>query len=306
MFEFQFLITIDADEFTIHGKRKNLGFSAETYIAETREVLKTIAATKTGWIVLDTIRRWNKYVRISPFEDSPFSTDACGIGGGGLTVKGEDRDLLYNRARANYTLMMLGTNLPIGAVIRFTRSRYLPGGGCHTKHSDKQVSDYTPTADEVLLHELVHAVRFTSGTMNLASDTFPDSNRMRLYDAEEEFYAILVQNIYQSELNGNLRASHQGFRTLEQELQDSFGFYKVSRRAFQVVDNFCRSNPHFTRRLCKLKVPFNPIAAYYHDKKRCQENSRSLDAGIRDKGKDQFKVLTPSFSWDAWNVVLQP
>ena len=75
--------------------------------------------------------------------------------------------------------------------------------------------------DEVLCHELVHALRMTQGKAN----SIPTDDKMRLYDSEEEFLAVLTTNVYMSANNELLlRASHHGHKPLEAPLDTSEGF----------------------------------------------------------------------------------
>lgn len=61
--------------------------------------------------------------------------------------------------------------------------------------------------DEVLLHELVHATRATTGTQR--------NIQMRNYDRFEEFLAITITNIYRSERRLPLRDGHGCDRMVE-------------------------------------------------------------------------------------------
>lgn len=83
--------------------------------------------------------------------------------------------------------------------------------------------------DEVLLHELVHALRSMRGQLLCAATPQPQISASKgttvQYDTFEEFVAILVTNIYRSEnKRPNLRLDHQGFRPLPTELTTSNGF----------------------------------------------------------------------------------
>ena len=64
--------------------------------------------------------------------------------------------------------------------------------------------------DEILLHEMVHGLRQLRGTTD--SHKPADAPNM---DTVEEFMAIVVSNVYRSELNRpGLRADHHGFAPL--------------------------------------------------------------------------------------------
>jgi hypothetical protein len=180
---------------------------------------------------------------------------------------------------------------------------YAAGGNCYKKHSNRQISSYTPSVEEVLFHELIHAVRFVSNTLKL---DYASTKGLTLYENKEEFIAVVVTNIYQSEVKGNLRAGHRRFLNLDDQLKDSFEFYKASSLTYTYMEYFCKTNPHFTKRLCRLKVPFNPVHAFYHDKKKCQDFANSKEALARDSGPfGVFSTLSPWLSWDVWKDMLK-
>jgi hypothetical protein len=80
---------------------------------------------------------------------------------------------------------------------------------------------YGSLPDEVLLHEMVHALRHMQGKSN----PIPTEDALRKYDNEEEFLAIVVSNVYMSAKNKTqLRADHWGFKALDSALTTSAGF----------------------------------------------------------------------------------
>jgi hypothetical protein len=75
--------------------------------------------------------------------------------------------------------------------------------------------------DEVLCHELVHALRMTQGKFN----RIPTDGDIRLDDTEEEFLAVVTTNVYMSAGNKlEFRADHHGHKRLEPPLNTSEGF----------------------------------------------------------------------------------
>jgi len=76
--------------------------------------------------------------------------------------------------------------------------------------------------DEVLLHEMVHALREMQGKANAIPT---EGSRLRNYDNEEEFLAVVVTNVYMSGNNkSQLRADHHGHTPLDRSLSTSAGF----------------------------------------------------------------------------------
>lgn len=76
-------------------------------------------------------------------------------------------------------------------------------------------------ADEILLHELVHALRFMQGRVN----PIPTEDHLKRYTTHEEFLAIVVANVYISAKPSlQLRADHHGHARLRDSLSTSAGF----------------------------------------------------------------------------------
>lgn len=74
-------------------------------------------------------------------------------------------------------------------------------------------------ADELMCHELIHAMNAIKGIMVLTSGAPPD------FDGLEEFGAILMTNIYSGQLRRQLRKDHDGHQILPPPLDTSQGFY---------------------------------------------------------------------------------
>jgi hypothetical protein len=73
--------------------------------------------------------------------------------------------------------------------------------------------------DEVLHHEMVHALRVMQGKRNMIPTKDPD------YENDEEFLAIVATNVYISAKSGTqFRAHHRGYAALQPPLNTSSGF----------------------------------------------------------------------------------
>jgi hypothetical protein len=106
-----------------------------------------------------------------------------------------------------------------------------------------------------------------------------------MYGNDEEFFAVLVQNIYQSELKtGSLRSSHTGFVEMDENLRGSLAFFQVSGNAFEKIEKFATRNPGLTKALSNIEVPFDPLNAYFCHTAKAREMSRSSYAKMRDMG----------------------
>jgi hypothetical protein len=277
----RFMILIDPDNL-VGATGTSQTLTADQYVEEVEGVIRSLAGTEAGSAVLETIRLWNKLVRIAPVHQ--WDPAKCP---GASADYAEAKDFVINTTVRRFLKRFGLDSRPIGAVVRFTPRHYGPTGVCHKQEGP---GTYAPSPEEVLIHELTHAIRMLSRTMNRKPMAH---GGLAQYDSPEEFIAILVQNVFQSEVKRHLRASHRGYRIMEQDLQDSFAFFKASRLAFKFVDDFCRTNPHFTRRLSGVKAPFNPIAAYYKDQKKARALSSSPDAAAADLGLlGLFRLLT--------------
>jgi hypothetical protein len=110
--------------------------------------------------------------------------------------------------------------------------------------------------DEVLFHELVHAARivgFDDGPLD-----------------EEEFFAVLITNIYMSEKGKSytdLRYRYSAF---------SRGFYPYEilpmvyllqkdkdKDHYELIDKFCKQHPNMAPMIAKASAGFNPIRDYF-------------------------------------------
>lgn len=121
--------------------------------------------------------------------------------------------------------------------------------------------DAGATADDVLLHEMTHAMRQMSGLM----DKTPLGHN---YDNEEEFYAILVANIYASEWgrNNDLRLSHHSHDHLGHD-QDASAKFLPKRDMhdyrYRLIRKLVDEEPQLCHRIAMAPAKFNPIRRYF-------------------------------------------
>lgn len=141
-----------------------------------------------------------------------------------------------------------------------------------------RVSNFMP--DDVLYHELFHALRIMHGivqTMDMGN-----SDHTARYGNTEEFYAVLVTNIYLSERNSKegrgqaLRGNVSGldkFQALSGPESQSKIFYERFKPSIQ---SLCREMIGFTsgggvKGMRHVPAPFNPI-------RECEEEGEQLRA----------------------------
>src|SRR5262249_25187060 len=115
----------------------------------------------------------------------------------------------------------VGTGKGSDATIKYTPSIY-GQSWCHPE------GEYGSKADEVLFHEMIHALRVMQGKYN----AIPTGDPLHGYHDEEEYLAITATNVYMSAKgvdNDKLRGGHDGHYALERPLNTSVGFLSDPR-----------------------------------------------------------------------------
>jgi hypothetical protein len=119
-------------------------------------------------------------------------------------------------------------------------------------------------ADEVLLHELVHAARYLYGLQagDLGKAGFSPPPRLdQRYDNLEEFCAMVIMNIYRSEnVRLNLHRDHADpTNTLPDDLRNPAKFVELWHGPLWLLQGqFYRS--HVFDRIAVVQCKFNPFA----------------------------------------------
>jgi hypothetical protein len=111
--------------------------------------------------------------------------------------------------------------------------------------------------DEALVHELVHAIRAIRGH-------FQGYRFGHHFGDWEEFFAILVSNIYISELQGPLRGDHRARRVgrnfhLNTMSHGQAAQYANDPEYAHLIEQFIRSDPALSADLAAVPSQFNPI-----------------------------------------------
>jgi hypothetical protein len=110
------------------------------------------------------------------------------------------------------------------------------------------------SADVTLLHELVHAVRPAVGRKLMDQATQDGWTNL------EEFFAVVVENIYRSERGDKVLRGGWDHSRLGAEAATSAGFLKDKTVRARIEDALKRED--LARRLARLsEIPFNPFAA---------------------------------------------
>ena len=139
---------------------------------------------------------------------------------------------------------------------------FSPNSSCYL---DPKSRVYEPGGSpaEVLFHELVHAFRLVTekaSNRRLYSNPFvPEKLRKNPeYDFKEDFFTILISNIYSSETGRPLRGGHRNNDPLPPHLSTDDGFLAVKEYE-RLVKQFCDDHPSVSHELSKVTSDYNPI-----------------------------------------------
>jgi hypothetical protein len=281
-----------------YGIRINLlNWSGGNYETGTLNALLKIADTDSGRILLECI---SYYVRHHPLSLPHGVLEIRPYADGGCQAEVSSEKTTEEGAR-------------LKPVVHFWPKAFATGGVCAKYLENHRDESILP--DETLFHELVHALRMASAKYKVAPlGNAIDTNGFNMlglidYDDVEEFIAILVTNIYITDPSNKshsnltdyvfrwpkfislipsnkphspLRRDHVSFRSLESDLAESFTFFRSSVETYSLVEQFCRDNPSFTKKLAAVKASFNPIGAYYQDPMQAWIYANSNAAVLRD------------------------
>jgi Effector protein len=135
------------------------------------------------------------------------------------------------------------------STIEFTPSMFQTSG---VPQAVRQMITSGSRRDEILFHEMTHATHHMAGKLN-RSDAPPG------FDTKEEFWAVMMTNIYSSGWNRPLRKNHRGHQFIS--LQDATTLYAQFN---SMIDWMCRDMPALTRGIADLDwIPFNPLRDSY-------------------------------------------
>jgi hypothetical protein len=78
------------------------------------------------------------------------------------------------------------------------------------------------------------------------------------FDTQEDFFAVLITNIFASETGRPLRANHDDLKALPSDLSTDKGFLAV-KEYVHLVRQFCSDHPSVSVQLRDVPSAFNPI-----------------------------------------------
>lgn len=224
---------------TIDGGTSSSEWNAGRYQRVVAGLLRSVLQSDTGRAIRLEITR-PLTIRTRTLDRAvTWSTDPIAATRQGRMVRHGHNGFGYLTASGT---VPRGTGLGSGAVIDF-----IPAD-----HGPPSPTNFL-SPDAVLVHELTHAVRIMAGVQH--------NNRMGDgFDTIEEFFAILVGNIYRSELGRTaLCPNHNPTGPLAHERD-----YLRGRGRLGLVDQMAREQPRFTRNLSRVRgASFNPFLDYY-------------------------------------------
>jgi hypothetical protein len=109
--------------------------------------------------------------------------------------------------------------------------------------------------DEILMHELVHAYmiqRGISSIRNLQHARY--ARRLRRFDIVDDFFAVMITNVYASECGRPIRRDHHGFQALNRNAMSVIS----DPRFGKLFDALARAAPDLVAGLRSIDTAFNP------------------------------------------------
>lgn len=231
--------------------------SAEWKDSVIKQLMK-ISHSKAGIALLNSIRAGNQPIMVVP----PLRPECSAHGFAVRTVR---KGKMYQ-----------------GAAI-YDPSVYMRPSACFIKkHLDQPNSNRGVLPDEVFFHELIHAHR---GALRIHNPVDLHAGLYR-YTNEEEFIAVVITNVYISDVtnphSSGLRRDHTHFYPLESKLSTSLTFYKSSPQVLPLIKKFAAQEPFLFGDLAKVKTRFNPFAALTECEKALKVLSNSQLANQRE------------------------
>lgn len=211
--------------------------SPDTWFNSTEAALRKIASVDAGTVLLDAVLGSGFWVAVEPLN---FDNVCNAHGAGRLEIQ---------------------RNRTFKGVVKFDAKVFQEGSPCFKSRLGSKY-DRGGHSDEVLFHEMVHALR---GGLEINDDKRALNGALWRYDNTEEFLAIVLTNIYiADETNSGasgLRAGHRGKMSLEKYFSTSLCFFASSTQILSLLKTFRKRQGELFDALAKIKAKFNPLKA---------------------------------------------
>jgi hypothetical protein len=209
----------------------------DSYEIEVTEIIRKIAASVTGQAVIFKIRS-EGFLAVSLYTKGDFNAD---------TDVATEGMILSRLAHIHFSPSTFDAVTVVnGFVFPNVKAILLPG------------QQPAPT----LLHEMVHAGRILGRDFKM----LPLTGKMAPYDNEEDFFAILVANIFMSELGKpyyGLRSSHHLYGPSLQRWESVSEIFLFENDNFRLIEKFCKQHTKMAPMIARSQAAFNPIRSYY-------------------------------------------
>lgn len=232
---------------------------------QVRRTLTNIARMRVGTVLLDEINGTPHKVTVIPWPDTrPLNATSSATAG--VVDTGESPVAALAARTLKNRPVMVADNSRLGVC----KDKPLRVGGKvvrGTGTGDDEIVEFTPsqwtgpadrlTPETVLVHELTHSLRAKMGVMQRKFSC-------NAYDGQEEFFAILVENLFRSECKKNgqpllLRWHHHSHAEMPPKLANPKFFFQFHK---QRIWQFMKEMTRFTSRLMDLRdLEFNPLAS---------------------------------------------
>lgn len=260
------------DASLLHLKRRNLIHRfAVSYEEGVRAELNRIGGRKSGAALLRDMDRHPSWTRIVPY----LPTGRDWMNGSNMPhyIVLATREGLTVRTEAHSELngpFPSGRGLGSDSTLEFITpdlARLLPTKGEVARPFEKPDPSTLAQPDELLVHELTHALRAQAGV----TDRRPVPHQ-KLYGSVDEFCAFLVANIYRSEkgLKGIRNDNHGEFALVH--MTDVEFLNLLNNRA--LLRQFRRDHRQLTRDLVAIDCAFNPLRRLEEEEAAANERNR--------------------------------
>ena len=214
-------------------------------------LLQQIAKTRSGNALLNANR---KSITIRPMND-PTQVNAYTTN---EAVSSTRKGSLVIACDGMGTVLAQrsGTGTGSSSTIEYSPETFTPGDPLY--HQNRQngkhaMGSHGLSPDEILFHELVHAIAASHGTLNCTP-------MVDGFDNMDDFRAILFTNIYSSETGRKLRKNHHGHSELVTDKFMPSNFYETYKVQIKTC---CQELAMLSQQLALVNCSYNPVREYY-------------------------------------------
>jgi len=177
-------------------------------------------------------------------------------------------------------------NRTFGGIVKFDPMVFAKGSSCYKSRLGGKYS-HGGLADEVLFHEMIHALRGS-----VVHDKTPLGGGLWRYADTEEFFAVVLTNIYISEKGkdgSGLRGGERGKIPLEPYFANSLCFFASSTQILPLLREFKTKHEKLFADLAKVKSAFNPIKAMVDHPKTVEQITNAAATIANERGAEKHQ-----------------